>query len=125
MAGQDVPGRGGSPAYLGVPVADPVTTDALAAIAKAGNQYCYQIAMVAAGAAGVLFCRVLWTARLAPVFLAVWGVIGYAALLAGAALEILGYPVGLAFSVPGGLFEVAFGVLLLAKGWRPGLTRRD
>jgi hypothetical protein len=31
-------------------------------------------------------------------------------------LEILGHNVGVALSIPGGLFEIAFGVLLIAKG---------
>lgn len=84
-----------------------------------GNEYSYQIAMIAAGAAGMLFCRVLWRAGLTPAFLAGWGLIGYAALLAGAVLEILGYPVGVALAVPGGLFEVALGVFLLTRGLGP------
>jgi hypothetical protein len=67
----------------------------------------------------MVFCRVLWRAGLTPAFLAGWGLIGYAALLAGAVLEILGYPVGVALAVPGGLFEVALGVFLLTRGLGP------
>jgi hypothetical protein len=82
-----------------------------------GNHYSYQIAMMSVGTVGVLFCRVLFRARLVPRFLAVWGMVGYAVFLAGAALEVLGYGVGVALSVPGGLFEIALGVLLIAKGF--------
>jgi hypothetical protein len=32
-------------------------------------------------------------------------------------LEILGHNVGVSLSIPGGLFEIAFGVLLIAKGF--------
>ena len=32
-------------------------------------------------------------------------------------LEILGCNVGVALSIPGGVFEIAFGVLLIAKGF--------
>jgi len=32
-------------------------------------------------------------------------------------LDILGHNVGVALSIPGGLFEIAFGVLLIAKGF--------
>ena len=32
-------------------------------------------------------------------------------------LEILGYNVGVALSIPGGVFEIAFGVLLIPKGF--------
>lgn len=69
------------------------------------------------GAVGVLFCRVLLRARLVPRAIAVWGVVGYAVFLLGAVLEVLGYGVGVALSVPGGLFEIALGVLLIAKGF--------
>ncbi|ONI89191.1 hypothetical protein ALI22I_16955 [Saccharothrix sp. ALI-22-I] len=82
-----------------------------------GNHYSYQIAMMSVGTVGVLFCRVLFRARLVPRFLAVWGMAGYAVFLVGAALEVLGYGVGVALSVPGGLFEIALGVLLIVKGF--------
>lgn len=36
------------------------------------------------------------------------------------ACALLGYGVGLVFSIPGGLFEVALGVLLIARGFRAG-----
>lgn len=83
----------------------------------AGNHYSYQVAMMAVGSVGVLFCRVLLRARLVPRAIAVWGVVGYAVFLLGAVLEVLGYGVGVALSVPGGLFEIALGVLLIAKGF--------
>ncbi|WP_188194514.1 hypothetical protein [Nonomuraea sp. SYSU D8015] len=40
---------------------------------------------------------------------------GYAVLLAGTIAEILGYSAGLVPSIPGGLFEIALGILLLVK----------
>ncbi|MFJ6675486.1 DUF4386 domain-containing protein [Actinosynnema sp. NPDC091369] len=83
----------------------------------AGNHYSYQVAMMSVATAGVLFCRVLLRARLVPRWLAAWGGIGYAVFLLGAVLEVLGHRVGVALSVPGGLFEVAFGVLLVVKGF--------
>ena len=46
-----------------------------------------------------------------------WGVAGYAIHLAGAIAEIFGIHVGLLMSLPGGLFEVAFGIWLIAKGF--------
>jgi hypothetical protein len=96
---------------------------ALARIAQAGNHYCYQIAMISVGVVGLLFCRVLLRARLVPRFMAVWGLAGYAVFLAGAILEVLGYGVGTALSVPGGLFEVGLGVLLIVKGFATGRSR--
>jgi len=97
---------------------------ALARVAQEGNHHSYQIAMISLGIGGILFCRVLLRAHLVPRFMAVWGVGGYAILLAGAVLEVLGYGVGLALSVPGGLFELSLGVLLLMKGF-PTAPSRD
>lgn len=61
-----------------------------------------------------------WAARrawLVPRPLAVWGLVGYGLFAAGMALDILGYGVGTMLSVPGGLFEIAVGVLLVARGF--------
>jgi hypothetical protein len=96
--------------------ADPAL-HALARVALEGNQFAYQIAMIAVGLGGLVFCRVLFRAVLVPRFLATWGLVGYAIFAVGALLEVLGYGVGLALSVPGGLFEVALGALLIARGF--------
>ncbi|MBB2913948.1 hypothetical protein FHS43_005257 [Streptosporangium becharense] len=99
--------------------------EALGQVAKEGNRYSYQIAMIALGISGVLFCRVLLRDRLVPAFMALWGLAGYAVFLIGAIAEVLGYGIGVALSVPGGLFEVALGVLLIVRGFPagPGLDR--
>jgi len=80
---------------------------ALARAAQEANHYCFWIGMLAVGAGGLLLCRVLLKEDLVPRFLAVYGLAGYAIFLAGAVLEILGRNVGVAPSIPGGLFEVA------------------
>ena len=90
---------------------------ALARVAQQGNDYAYQAGMIALAAGGLILCRVLLRAGLVPRSLALLGLVGYAALLAGSALEILGYGIGTALSVPGGLFELALGVLLIARGF--------
>ncbi|MEU1876779.1 DUF4386 domain-containing protein [Streptosporangium sp. NPDC020072] len=101
-----------------VPLArDTSLSPSLAAVLRQGNLYAYQIAMVSLGLGSLLFCRVLFRAKLVPGFMAVWGTVGYAVFAVGAILEILGYGVGTALSVPGGLFEVGLGVLLTVKGF--------
>ena len=45
-----------------------------------------------------------------------WGLAGYALLAAGALSALIGHDVSLALSVPGGLFELVFGVWLMARG---------
>jgi hypothetical protein len=96
---------------------------ALARVAQEGNHYSFWIGMLSAGAGGLLLYRVLLRKRLAPGFLAVYGLAGYVIFLIGAILEILGHNVGVALSIPGGLFEIAFGVLLIAKGFPVGQSQ--
>jgi hypothetical protein len=86
-------------------------------VAQQTSEYAYWLAMMALGAGSVFFCRALLQTRLLPRVLAAWGMFGYAVFALGALLEVAGYHVGLALSVPGGLFEVAAGLLLLVKGF--------
>ncbi|MDP3892521.1 DUF4386 domain-containing protein [Nocardioides sp.] len=77
----------------------------------------YPVAMLGLALGSLLFCRVLLRARLVPRPLALWGLVGYSLLAVGMALELFGSRAGLALSVPGGLFEVALGVLLVVRGF--------
>jgi hypothetical protein len=78
--------------------------------------------MLTLGVGSVLFCRALLRDQFVPDWLAVWGIVGYAALAAGAVLELFGLTVGLVFDIPGGLFEVALGVTLMAHGFPEPMT---
>jgi len=110
--------------YVDAGAGDGSVLPSLARVAQEGSQYSYWMAMIALGLGSLLFCRVLLRANLVPRFMAIWGMVGYAIFAAGGILEVLGYGVGLALSVPGGLFEVAFGVLLILKGF-PAVQSRD
>lgn len=96
----------------------------LARVAQEANFYSYEIGMIAVGVSGFVLCRVLLRTGLVPRPLALLGLVGYPALLAGSVLEILGYRAGNALSAPGGLFEIALGVLLIAKGLDPQAAAR-
>jgi hypothetical protein len=87
-----------------------------------GNNVAYQIAMIILGVGSQPFCRVLLRDRLVPTWLAFWGIGGYLVLGAGALLELVGANVGLALAVPGGLFEVALGVILIIRGFPEPIT---
>jgi hypothetical protein len=91
----------------------------LGSLAIQSNTMAYQIAEMSLGLGGVFLCSLLLRTRLIPRFLAGWGVVGYALFLAGAIAEILGSHIGLILSVPGGLFEVAFALWLIIKGFEP------
>ena len=74
------------------------------------------------GAGGLVLSWLLLRSELVPKWLAVLGVVGYAALLAGVVSQLLGLSeldsgAGFAFLVPGGLFELVLPILLLAKGF--------
>jgi hypothetical protein len=74
--------------------------------------------MLVLGVGSMPFCSALLRGQFVPGWLAVWGIVGYAVLSAGALLELVGLTVGLALAIPGGLFEVALGLTLIARGFR-------
>jgi hypothetical protein len=88
------------------------------ASAKRVNFFGYQAGMLALGLGSLPFCLLLFRQRFVPSWLALWGLIGYAVFATGALLEFFGLPYGIALSVPGGLFELVFGVWLIIKGFR-------
>lgn len=80
--------------------------------------YAYSIAMFTLGVAGLIVCWVFYRANLLPRPLAVWGLAGYAIILCGSVLEILGFDLLSMHAIPGGLWEVFIGVWLIAKGFK-------
>lgn len=84
------------------------------------HYWAYQSAMLLLGWGGMAFCYRLLRARLLPAFLMIWGICGYGLLGLGSVLEFLGLPLGLLFSLPGGLFELFLGFWLLFRGFREG-----
>lgn len=80
------------------------------------NDVAYAVAMVALGAGSVPFCLSLARHRLAPRWLALWGAAGYALLVAGMMLELALPGAGVVLAIPGGLFEIVLGILLLVRG---------
>ena len=90
----------------------------LGALVRSGNFLAYNVAMAGLGVGSMFFCSLLYRSNLVPRFLAAWGVAGYAIFTAGCLLELLGVAgAGLVAVVPGGLFEVFFGIWLIAKGF--------
>ena len=91
--------------------------EAMGIVLEMGGAYAYQIAMAIWGLGGLLFVSVLYTSRLVPRLLSVWGMVGYLVFISGTVLELFGYPVGVLLSLPGGLFELSLSVWLIAKGF--------
>lgn len=89
----------------------------LSALFTQSQAYAYQIGMVALGLAGLILCYGLDRAKLIPAFFVLWGYIGYLSFLGGSILEILGFNLQLLHTLPGGLWEMAIGGWLIARGF--------
>jgi hypothetical protein len=103
--------------YLKAGVSDASYLQALGTLLIQVNLYAYQIGMIAVGLAGLMLCYTFYRAKLVLRFVAVWGLIGYATLLGGSMLEVLGFDLHSIHTIPGGLWELFIGVWLIAKGF--------
>jgi hypothetical protein len=104
-------------AFVKAAVADTSFLQAMSGVFAQGQLYAYDIGMITLGLAGLMLCYTLYRAKLVPRILAGWGLAGYAILLVGMLSEVMGSGLGLASSIPGGLWEVFIGVWLIAKGF--------
>jgi hypothetical protein len=90
----------------------------LAELAIQTNASAFQLAMLVLGAGSLLLCSALLRSRLIPWPLAALGLIGYVALIVSALWVLLGNPPQVVLFIPGGLFELALPIWLIAKGFR-------
>lgn len=98
-----------------------ISTDlarSLGSLAVDSNTMAYQIGQAGLAFGAFFLCLLLYRTRLLPRFLAAWGMVGYVVHFTGAVAEIFGSRVSLVLLIPGGLFELTFGVWLLVKGIR-------
>lgn len=103
--------------YLKAAAPDAAFLQSLSTVTVEASQYAYKIGMSTLGVSGLLLCTALYRARLVPRPLAIWGLVGYAAILCGMLSEFMGSGLGLVSSAPGGLWEVFMGVWLVARGF--------
>lgn len=117
---QPMVGRG----YLAARVAEAVLLAGGILLAQIGDvadadNTGYLLGMVALAIGSVPFCLALGRERWLPQALATWGILGYVALAAGAAVELATeQPLTVIFAIPGGLFELALGFYLVRNGFR-------
>jgi hypothetical protein len=87
------------------------------------NAVSYNVAETGLGIGSLFFCALLFRTGLVPRFLAGWGFIGYACFAAGNLLELFGVSgAALVGTIPGGPFELTFGIWLIARGFTPTAT---
>ena len=103
--------------YLKATAAEARYLQALSSVSVQASQYAYDIAMSTLGIAGLMLCYAFYRTTLIPRWIAVWGLVGYAIIFCGMVSEIMGSGLGLASSIPGGLWEAFVGVWLIVKGF--------
>src|SRR5918998_854301 len=82
-------------------------------------------AAIALGLGSIPFCYLLYRTRLIPRWMAVLGLIGYAALLIGGLLELFGLNLSMIHFAPGGLFELILPIWLIVKGFNESVIPAD
>ncbi len=80
------------------------------------NDFGYVLAMLVLGIGSIPMCLTLLKHKIAPSWLAIWGVIGYAVFAFGFLLELFGKEWSLYLLGLGGLWEVTFAVWLILRG---------
>ena len=105
--------------YLSAGASDASYLQALSNVFMQAQLDAYNIAMTTLGISGLILCYSFYRAKLVPRILAVWGLVGYAAILCGSVLEVLGFNLLTIHAIPGGLWELFIGVWLIAKGFNP------
>jgi hypothetical protein len=91
--------------------------------ANNANAVFYSVAEAGLGVGSLVFCALLFRTGLVPRVLAVWGFVGYACFAGGNVLELFGVTgAALVGAIPGGLFELTFGIWLIARGFASTAT---
>ena len=80
------------------------------------NDFGYILAMLVLGIGSIPMCLTLLKHKIAPSWLAIWGVIGYAVFAFGFLMELFGKEWSMYLLGLGGLWEVIFAVWLILRG---------
>ena len=88
--------------YLNAGSSETSYLQALSAVLTEANLYAYEFGMIAVGVAGLILCSMFYRTQLIPRLLAVWGLIGYAILLSGSVMQVLGFNLSSIQAIPGG-----------------------
>ena len=111
--------------YLNAGASDASYLQALSAVFMQAQLDAFNIAMTTLGISGLILCYSFYKSKLVPRLLAVWGLVGYATILCGSVLEVLGFDLLSIHAIPGGLWEMFIGVWLIAKGFNPSVFVPD
>jgi uncharacterized membrane protein len=103
--------------YLSAGASGASYLQALSSVFMQAQLDAYNIAMTTLGISGLILCYSFYKSKLVPRLLAIWGLVGYATILCGSVLEVLGFNLLTIHAIPGGLWEVFIGVWLIVKGF--------
>lgn len=76
----------------------------------------YFIAMLILGLGSIPMCYILYRHKLAPIWLAIWGIVGYPIFSFGFLMEFFGNAWSMYLLGVGGLWEITFAFWLIIKG---------
>ena len=105
--------------YLHAGASDASYLQALSTVFMQAQLDAYNVAMTTLGISGLILCYSFYKSRLVPRFLAIWGLVGYATILCGSVVEVLGFNLLTIHAIPGDLWEVFIGVWLIVRGFNP------
>src|SRR5919199_1387700 len=112
--------------YVKAGASDTSYLQGLSSVFWQAQLYAYHFGMLTVGFAGVMLNYVLYRAQLLPRALSVWGLVGYAVILVGSVLEVMGFNLMLIHTLPGGLWEIFIGGFwLIAKGFSASPVRSE
>jgi hypothetical protein len=111
--------------YLNAGASDASYLQALSTVFMQAQLDAYNIAMITLGVSGLILCYSFYKSKLVPRLLAVWGLVGYAVILGGSVVEVMGFDLLTIHAIPGGLWEVFIGVWLIVKGFNPSAFASD
>jgi Domain of unknown function (DUF4386) len=105
--------------YVNAGASDASYLQALSTVFMQAQLDAYNIAMITLGISGLILCYSFYKSKLVPRLLAVWGLVGYAVILCGSVVEVMGFNLLSIHAIPGGLWEMFIGVWLIVKGFNP------
>jgi Domain of unknown function (DUF4386) len=111
--------------YVNAGASDASYLQALSNVFMQAQLDAYNIAMITLGISGLILCYSFYKSKLVPRFLAIWGLVGYAVILCGSVVEVLGFNLLSIHAIPGGLWEMFIGVWLIVKGFNPSAFASD
>lgn len=80
------------------------------------NKIAYNLGMISLGLGSTIIFYYCLKPRLFPMWICIWGMLGYIMLIFGSVLDISSFQFSMYFLIPGGIFEFVIALWLIFKG---------